>query len=155
MLTLLFLLFGLHAISSKSPWDSVTRAHFDAIFAAQRGIFAAKYPVLNKTIYNVTYEDCTLPGKCGYRDTAYAIPSTSHPIIVVSSRLASMPDENIIGVLRHEFGHLADSAWQQPGREQRADNIAEAVTGTKIRYDDKDVQTIGAGKYPRPLYLHQ
>ncbi len=131
---------------------------FHRVFAAERARFAAHYPRYSKikrTTLRLIEGPCTLPGWCAYRDFAYALPFADEPEIVVNTRLLSLPVENILGVLRHEFGHICDPNAANRGREQMADNIAEIVTGTRISYNERDVQTIGPGKYPRPRHLHQ
>lgn len=89
---------------------------------------------------------------CKDRDLAFV--EMSEPRLVITERLLSFPRHNIIGVLLHEFGHLADTS-DAPGAERRADRIAERVSGLKISYDENDVQTIWLGIRPRPKYLHQ
>lgn len=71
------------------------------------------------------------------------------------TRALRLPEANVRGLIRHEFGHIVDPDPDARGREQRADDIAEWVTGRKIRYDAQDVQTTGRGRYPRPRYLHR
>lgn len=131
---------------------------FQRLFATERARFAAHYPNYSKiarTELQLISGPCTLPGNCAYRDFAYALPFTGQPAIVINVRLFTFPMDNIIGVLRHEFGHICDPNASNRGREQVADDIAEIVTGQRVNYDRFDIQTIGAGRYPRPKHLHQ
>lgn len=64
-----------------------------------------------------------------------------------------MPRTNLVGLIRHELGHLADTHVRQSGSERRADAIAKKVTGQAIRYDRDDIQTVGSGVSPRPRRL--
>jgi hypothetical protein len=60
-----------------------------------------------------------------------------------------LPENNIIGLLRHEFGHVV----RPEASEREVDLIAEQVTGTPINYDARGIQTIGPGEHPRPAHL--
>ena len=133
-------------------------AEFQRVFALERAMFAAHYPLYSKirrTTLRLITGPCTLPGWCAYRDFAYALPFAEQPEIVINTRLLSFPLENILGVLRHEFGHIADPNAANRGREQVAHDIAEIVGGRRINYDVNDIQTLAPGKYPRPKHLHQ
>ena len=70
-----------------------------------------------------------------------------------------LPRRHVLGLLRHELGHLSDPRVGRPGGEQRADDIAHAVTGHPIRYENfgraRAVQSVGRGEYPRPCWLHR
>jgi hypothetical protein len=63
--------------------------------------------------------------------------------------------ENLVAVLRHELGHLADVHRDRDGSERRADRVAEEATGERIYYDARDVQTTKPGTWPRPKHLHR
>jgi hypothetical protein len=130
---------------------------FQRVFVRERAMFASHYPLYTKiarTELKLISGPCTQPGWCAYRDFAYAVPFDEKPEIVINVRLLTFPIENILGVLRHELGHICDPNVSARGREQVADDIAEIVTGRKISYDKDAIQTIGAGTYPRPKYLH-
>jgi hypothetical protein len=76
------------------------------------------------------------------------------PHIVCAPKLDYAHADRIEGVLRHEFGHaLAFHAGYVDHTERDADDVAAHVFGDVIRYDDEDVQTIGAGVTPRPARL--
>lgn len=94
-----------------------------------------------------------LRGKCAFRDIAWADLDTR--TVYILTRALKFPAANLRGVIRHELGHLADPTPNRFGAEQRADDLAERATGQKIRYDRRDVQTVGRGQYPRPRHLHQ
>lgn len=81
------------------------------------------------------------------------------PVLIHRNALR-LPPEQIIALLAHEMGHVIDkSAFNRPlarilrgesskqptDGEKRADYLANRFLGTKIRYDEKLVQTLGAG----------
>ncbi|MSQ55772.1 MAG: hypothetical protein EXR31_10440 [Betaproteobacteria bacterium] len=73
--------------------------------------------------------------------------------IVVAPSLDGQASDRIEGVLRHEFGHAVLFFAGRQHTEREADDAAETLWGTPIRYDSDDVQTIGAGVAPRPTHL--
>lgn len=93
------------------------------------------------------------------------------PVIAFASKYKTAPDDRIEAVLLHEFGHAMDflvptsrlpglpACWKadpharRQGTERRADALAEALWGVKIRYDTDTVQSLCSGCYPRPLAL--
>jgi len=90
-------------------------------------------------------------GHCVYRDFALTDwPMLGPAKIIFYERALSLPRKNLIALIRHELGHVYDPMVDSRGSEQRADDIAEYVTGVAIQYDQDDVQTISRGKYPRP-----
>jgi Peptidase family M48 len=132
----------------------VTPAQLARLFAKERDRFAAWYPRVRNAELVILPGPCPEGIRCKERSVAYAVPQPMH--IAVVRRLLEMPRENVVAVIRHEFGHLADKHLSYPGREQRADDIAEQVAGHKIRYDKNDIQTTSPnGRYPRPPYLHK
>ena len=86
------------------------------------------------------------------RDFAYAC--TDSFVITVSPRLKRQKISRIIGLIRHELGHLCLSNYPNHS-EQQADDIAEEIWGDKIYYDAESVQTIVPLNYPRPRHIHQ
>lgn len=90
---------------------------------------------------------------CAVRDLAAATHDTGK--IEISRRVLELGEGQCIGLLAHEFGHLADPRFGRGGEEVRADQIAAKTIRMPIRYDRCDVQTIGPGKIHRPEYLHQ
>lgn len=90
---------------------------------------------------------------CPARSFAWCQPARQR--VFLARRALSLPMENIIGLLLHEIGHVYDPMWDDVGSERRADYIAERLSGITIRYDKKDVQTIGKGKPIRPSHLPQ
>lgn len=122
-------------------------------FLAERARFVEVYPHIASA--RLILHIGKLHPNSKLRDLAFAI--VDDLTVHVSSLLLNRSDENIIGILRHELGHLCDLEPYIPnsGQEQLADNITEYVSGAKIYYDSDDVQTIAPGKYPRPLYLHR
>lgn len=128
-----------------------------AVFEETRDLFARVCPSIARAVLVVVDGPCTMPGRCAFRDMAYALPDEDPPAVVVLRRLADLPDANVVGLMLHEFGHLCDVEPYvlNTGREQAADDIVEAITGRRVFYDDGDVQTISPGKYPRPAHLHR
>lgn len=131
----------------------MTLAEFRALCAAEILRFTGYAPECGETVVSVSDRKCLPYGDCAYRDLAYALYDADPPRIVVHKRLLRLPRQNVLGVIRHELGHVADPTPYALGAEQRADDVAESITGTKIRYDRRDVQTVGRGRYPRPLHL--
>lgn len=134
-------------------YRSVTRSEYRHLFEIERKRFARLYPWVEKVRLNFSSKKCTPGSPCGIRDLGYCEPNRS--TITMLERSLALPKENVIALLRHELGHCSDLAVGSKGSEQRADDIAEFVTGQRIRYDGNDVQTIGKGRYPRPKYLHR
>lgn len=119
------------------------------IFASERARFAAVFPRVKGTrLYLVDEQPVDA------RDYARAVIGR-RPCVVFLLRALRLPERNVVALVRHELSHIADGRNPTPGAEQRADDIAAFVTGQLIRYDRRDVQTVGRGRYPRPQYLHR
>lgn len=89
--------------------------------------------------------------------------------VLLAPKLREQTVERIEGIIRHELGHVFDfmfdadtlDVWarQRAGKvlsrtaERRADDIAAAIWGWGISYDDDQVQTLGIGQWPRPEAL--
>ncbi len=90
-------------------------------------------------------------------------------LILVAPKMLEATKDRAEGVLRHEFGHAMDlqankvpqllpkfaqdhACWQ-PGKERRADALAESLWGTPIYYDSLLVQCLSHGITPRPTFL--
>jgi hypothetical protein len=131
----------------------VTRTELRALFRRERARFAAHYPWVTHASLLLVTGGCVEPGRCAYRDLAYA--DTDALEVVLLERALRLSRSNVLGLVRHELGHLSDALVDAPGREQRADDIAERVTGRRIAYDRRLVQTTGRGTYPRPKRLHR
>lgn len=144
-------------IAAQRP--DVQRAWFRVrdVFLTERARFAQVYPHVANAELLINLNSCSLPDKCRPRDFAYSLPWNQPQLIVFQSRAVCMADTNLIALMRHEFGHLCDPVpyRENSGREQIADDIAEAVTGQRIYYDDIDLQTLDSGTYPRPAHLHR
>ncbi len=74
--------------------------------------------------------------------------------IGVAPKLESQPASRIIALIMHELAHavllfqgIADHV------ERDADKVAEAIFDMQISYDGMDVQTLKAGRRPRPSHL--
>lgn len=130
----------------------MTPAEAKRIFVQERKLFSA-FPKVARTEFVILDQPCTTK-KCAFRDLAFA-ETGRFPRVSLLARALKLSASNVRGLIRHELGHIADPNVDAPGREQRADDIAEWVSGQKIKYDARDVQTTGRGKYPRPKYLHR
>lgn len=96
---------------------------------------------------------CT-PGCVEFRDVAWA--DQNKRTVNMVRRSINFSRNAVIALMRHEIAHLCDPFVNSPGKEQRADDIAELVFGDKIKYSGPYLlQTIGDGEYPRPSILHQ
>lgn len=115
--------------------------------------FVAAFPRMKKTKFVLLNQRCTGPGHCRFRDLAFAEPDV--PRVTMLRRALDLPDENVRGLVLHELGHVADVHHGRHGGEQRADDIAEYVTGHRISYDGHNIQTTAPGRYPRPRNLHR
>jgi len=126
------------------------------VFLGERYRFARVYPHVANAELLINLNACSLPDKCRVRDFAYSLPLLRPQAIVFQARAVCMADTNLIALMRHEFGHLCDPTpyVENTGQEQLADDIAEAVTGQRIYYDEIALQTLEPGTYPRPLHLH-
>lgn len=73
------------------------------------------------------------------------------PVVALYLPAVKLPRANIVGLIRHELGHIAAPDLG----EQAADDAAEDATGQRVRYDSRMIQTTGRGRYPRPRNLHR
>lgn len=110
------------------------------IFLEERRKFAKVYP----KVCDVGFAIRPNPGPTS-RSMAY----TDGEAVFFYSRAIELPSKNVRALVRHELAHCAD----MKASEQGADDIAERVTGRKIRYDRRGIQTTGSGRYPRPRGL--
>ncbi len=131
-----------------------------SIFEAERARFARHYPHLVETELVVSRATCNAGQRtCATRDVAHAEwwgrgREKRRQRVVFVRRALALPRANLIAIVRHELGHLADPTPNAPGAEVRADRIAAEVGGEPIRYDSHDLQTVGPGRARRPAYLH-
>jgi len=153
-------------LDRRSNPAAMTDHELMELFVRERGRFAKKYPRVAEASIEVSEAPCSsASGQCGFRNVAYCTWSgpdgaKKYQRVVVVRRLLAMPRENVLGVIRHELGHLSDDRASQGGGERRADAIAERVTGARVLYDANDLQAVGACKTPpcrgsRPDHLHQ
>lgn len=119
----------------------------------ERRRFARFFPHVAHTRFVLLDQPYTSPWNRRFRDLAFAEPEI--PRVSMLLRALDLPRANVQGLIRHELGHVADDNVDRRGKEQRADDIAEYVTGERINYDQDDIQTTARGKYPRPLHLHR
>lgn len=101
------------------------------------------------------------------RQYGYCKDDGDGPIVIAfAAKVEDLPEANVRGLMRHEFGHALEYRYDAAGlertlgrklpsgAERRADVIAEAVFGEPIEYDGRDVQCVGCGgKTPRPTKL--
>tara|TARA_R110002060_G_scaffold30712_2_gene41244 strand:+ start:4479 stop:4871 length:393 start_codon:yes stop_codon:yes gene_type:complete len=89
------------------------------------------------------------------RDFAYTHQNDDGSLsIVFSPQIKEASEERMVGLIRHELAHaLFLLEGEEDHSEQDADDLAEEVFGTPIRYDRMNVQTIGSGVTPRPKHL--
>jgi hypothetical protein len=88
--------------------------------------------------------------------------------LMFSTKILSSPFHRADGVLRHELGHVVDMVFPKHSMdewavkkgvvlattdERRADDIALAIWGEPIRYDDDLIQSTRYGVTPRPRHL--
>lgn len=127
------------------------------LFASERARFARLFPHVADTQFDLVDRRCTDKGHCRFRDLAYADEDarSGAPRVVMLARALKLSDDNVLGLMLHELGHVADIDVSKAGREQRADDIARWVTGLRISYDGRNIQTVGPGRYPRPRNLHR
>lgn len=120
------------------------------MFRRLRARFAARYPSVATVRLLLVDRVCPSGSACAARDLGW-YDGDVHLLVRALRRSRA----TVEGLLLHELGHAADRRRWQAGSEQRADDIAEAVTGKRIRYGRTTrVQTTGPGLYPRPLDLH-
>lgn len=128
-----------------------TAAEARAIFRAQRALFARAHPHVARVPLRLVASRCpTGERSCAARDLAWMDGDGVHLL----RRALALPASRVRALLAHELGHAADLRRHEDGSEQRADDLAEAALGRRVRYDRRDVQTFGPGAWPRPRRLH-
>ena len=129
-----------------------------AMFLRERQSFAQVFPFARVATARLVIVESRCPNPpCAERDYACAESAgESVPgVITMTRRVLALPRSNVVGLIRHELGHLADRSIRG-GAEQRADDLAERATGVRVRYDRRDLQTThNSGRWPRPKHLHQ
>ena len=136
----------------------VTRAALAALFVRCRANVARQYPrVAAASLVLVdAYASPGSPG--GYRDLAWCDPrARGGPCVYLCARALTLGTHVCEGLVLHELGHCADPRVAHPGREQRADDVAERATGRRVYYDRHNVQTTNprGATWPRPRHLHR
>ena len=130
----------------------ITVARARAIFRAERARFAAVYPRAARATLTIVDAECLGRGTCASRDLAECFTDTGEVRLL---RRALTSEARATALIRHELSHVSDARIRERGKEQRADDIAERVTGERIFYDREGVQTRRRGTYPRPRDLHR
>lgn len=121
------------------------------MFREERAAFAEHFPQVAQVGLVITpkhYERDAIP-----RDVAW-FDQTDGQIYLIRKALWRELD-CLRGVIRHEFGHVADEHINEPGCERRADRIAYLVTGEPILYTTEGIQHTSRGVAYRPDWLHQ
>lgn len=137
-----------------------SRKHFDRCFDVVEGWF----PDFGDCELHVDERAGADNGAGAARQYGYC--KDGDPIVIAfAMKVEELPDENISGLMRHEFGHALDYRYGDDlgrllgrrlpdGVERRADAIAEAVFGEPIEYDERLVQCVDCGGVaPRPRRL--
>lgn len=130
----------------------MTRVELVTLFRGERAKFAKMYPAAREATLTISDQKCVPGSPCSNRDLAWCEPTEMR--VTVLSRLTRFQRKTVVGVLRHELGHLCDEYVWTKGSEARADQIALEVTKRPIRYDRRGLQTIGPGG-ARPAWLHR
>lgn len=133
----------------------MTETDLRRLFVGLREKFARRSPSVRAVTLEISDASCSPAPTCAWRDVAWASFEGSRRRVHVLRRVLALPRDNLVAILAHELGHAADAERNLPWREQRADDIAEDATGLRIRYDRLNLQTVGRGRYPRPLELHR
>ena len=130
----------------------MTRRQLANLFRAERRAFASRFPRVRRASLYLGRR----PKGAPLRSFAQAETGGRAPRVTLFAEALRLPRRNILGLIRHELGHVADPTPRRRGKEQRADDIAEAVSGARIRYElPAAVQSVGRGVYPRPCWIHQ
>lgn len=136
----------------------MTRGEVIVQFLRERESFARVFPFPRVAEARLVIVEAHCPNPpCSERDYACAESQGERiaGVVTMTRRVLALPRHNVVGLIRHELGHLADQS-SRGGAEQRADDLAERVTGVKVRYDRADLQTThNSDRWPRPKNLHQ
>lgn len=136
----------------------MTPAQARRMYLDVRRAFVARWPgapaAHRRAPLVVARRACTVRGHCRARDLAYAVDGPRARVVLLA-RALDLPWQNVLGLMLHELGHLFDPAPGAPDAERRADAVAARATGLRVRYDARDIQTVGPGTSPRPRRLHR
>jgi hypothetical protein len=128
----------------------VTVEELRGIFYDERDAFAEAIPRAARARLHIRKR----PAGAAPRDFAYCDTWSNGDIdVTLFEEMCRLPLLCVLGVIRHELGHVCDPIEDSEcDGEARADEIAELVTGTPIRYTAAGVQTIGRGG-ERPSWI--
>jgi hypothetical protein len=88
------------------------------------------------------------------RNMAYCRLDRTGVYIHVAPKMERARQDQIDGVLRHEFGHAVFMLCGRPDHtERQADALAEDLFGAPIYYDRDLIQSTASGQRPRPSIL--
>lgn len=136
----------------------LTNQQAQALFLYERARFLElfAFPSIRTARLVFLAARCTPDSPCRLRDVAWTeYAQDGAGVVTVLRRLLLLPQENFLGVIRHELGHLAAPRWSDPEAEGHADAVACLVAGEPICYDRDLLQTVGPGTWPRPRSLHR
>lgn len=113
------------------------------VFRRERERFAAEYP-------HVIDASLEIDGNFkADKARDYATADSRTLVVTVRPAIVHLADGNILALIRHELAHLCDGDLS----ERDTDALAERVSGEKIFYDERDIQTVTSGVRPRPKRL--
>jgi len=97
--------------------------------------------------------NCIIDYKNKY-PTARDYAMTNGFVVYLSPKILQADLPRVHGLLRHELGHaVLMQAGLHEHTERQVDQLAEALFGDVIYYDDEEIQTIEKGTSPRPKHL--
>lgn len=154
--------------SSAISMDDLTEnpsVDVDAVFDESFDVVEDQFPDFGTVEFYEDERAGTDNGAGSKRQFAYC--QDGNPIaIAFAPKAAGLPRAQLVGLMRHEFGHALEYRYgvqelerrlgvRLPSQvERRADRIAEAVWGEPIVYDADFVQCVGVhGQRPRPAHL--
>jgi len=147
---------------AKNPSSSKVDRVFDHAFDT----LEKKFPDMGTIELHEDEKAGTDNGAGADRQFAYCMDGD--PIVIAfAPKAEALPESRLHGLMRHEMGHALEYRFGvsemerrlgcrlPPEVERRADAIADAVWGSPVRYDERDVQCIGcrSGSRSRPRDL--
>ena len=123
-----------------------------SIFRALAGGIATHAPGLRCRLSRGDPAD--FPNERNFAMCGLIAPSEAE--IIVAPKLEDEPDDVIHALLRHELAHgILLYHGHEDHSERDADELAGVVWGDQLNYDDRNVQTLAPGRWPRPGHLHR
>lgn len=139
--------------------SKISERELNSIFKRYLILFSkhSKDPVMKNITYEFIDKPCLVGSDCKIRDIAETIINYSDYAVMRFTNKILQSRQVAEAIVSHEFGHIIDP-WLRdniPGKEKRADMLAELVTGNRIFYDGNKIQTFSKGTFPRPGGIHQ